>query len=444
VRISPEVLKNRIAKCSNRWYKLIEHPVQLALDQAVPSGMRFPIVPAGRRSGKTERFKRFLAKTAMQQDNKKFFAGAPTYNQAKKIFWDDLKTLTFSPMHKKQPSESDLIIFMPNNTEIHVVGFDNSARFEGIQWDGGGIDEVGNLKEDALNTNIMPALDTVNPTDPGYRAWCWLFGVPEGLNFYYDIAMYARDSGDPLYGLFHWKSSEILPQDVIEAAKRTMSAKQFKQEYEASFETASGRIYEDYDKENVTNETIQETEQLHWMHDFNYTPMSSAIGVIRQDKLFILDEIILESAVSRQSAEEFVERYKEHKNKNVIIYGDPAGRAGEKHHQESDYTEIETVLRNHKWQFQRCVKKAAPAIKDRQNALRARIKNAVGEISLFINPYQAKYCHKGLSTVQVKKGSSFLEEQSDYQHVTTAIGYMVEYKWPINRGFYVSNIGYGY
>jgi hypothetical protein len=57
--------------------------------------------------------------------------------------------------------------------------------------------------------------------------------------------------------------------------------------------------------------------------------------------VFLLEEIILTSAVSRESALEFVDRYKEHKNRHVLIYGDPSGRAGEKHGHASDYTEIE-------------------------------------------------------------------------------------------------------
>ena len=36
----------------DRWYNLIDHPVQLRL---VKDDVRFKIVPAGRRSGKSER-----------------------------------------------------------------------------------------------------------------------------------------------------------------------------------------------------------------------------------------------------------------------------------------------------------------------------------------------------------------------------------------------------
>ncbi len=413
-----------------RWYELIDHPVQMDLMQAVPSGMRFPVIPAGRRSGKTERFKRFLSKEAMLNSNEMYFAAAPTHSQAKKIFWDDLKKFTFSELHNKAPSESELKIFMPNGTEIHVIGLDKPQRIEGVAWTGGGIDEIADIKADAWEANIYPALNTVNPTRPDYRAWCWLLGVPDGLNHYYDMAQYAQNSNDPEWGLFHWKSSEILPQDVIDAAKRSMSAKQYKQEYEASFETASGRIYEDYSTKNHTNEQIKDHEQLLWFHDFNYTPLSSGVGVMRGQDIYCLDEVILTSAVARQSANEFVEKFKNHANKKVVIYGDPAGRAGEKHGHASDYVEIKDVLRSNGWKFIDKVKKAAPAIKDRQNSVRAKIMNAHGDVSLYVNVNKCPYIHKGLGTVQLKKGSTFQEEDGEYQHITTAIGYMCDVEFP--------------
>lgn len=414
-----------------RWYPLKDHPVQLRLVRAVDDGVRFPVVPAGRRSGKTERAKRFVARQAMWYPDEKFFLGAPTYNQAKKIWWDDIKKLTISCMHLRRPSESELTIFMPNGTEIHVLGLDQPQRFEGIPWTGGVIDEIADVKGEALEANIMPALNTVNPTRPSFRAWCWFIGVPDGLNHYYDMAELARAETNKDYRLFHWTSEEILPPDVIEAAKSTMSLKQYRQEYCASFETASGRIYEDYGQRNTCKETIASHEALHWMHDQNFTPLSSAIAVIRNGIPCLLDEIVLESAVSKQSAQEFVEKYKNHENKLVYIYGDPSGRAGEKHGHKSDYNDIEDVLRLHGWRFERRVRPAHPAIKDRQNAVRAMILNAKGVVRLFVNPAKAEWCHKGLGTVQLKTGSSFQEDQKNkYQHITTAIGYFVDWHWP--------------
>ena len=415
-----------------RWYKLKDHPVQLALVAAVSNGIRFPVVPAGRRSGKTERFKRFVVKQAWKNPNEMYFIAAPTHGQVKKIYWDDIKKFSLSSTHEKKPSESELKIYLPNGSEIHLLGLDKPERIEGINWTGGGIDEIADIKSHAWESHILPALNTVNPTRPDYRAWCWLLGVPDGPNHYYDMAEYAKNSGDPEWGLFHWKSSEILPPDVIASAKRQMSKKQFTQEFEASFETASGRIYEDYCSLNHTKATIEKHEQLYWYHDFNYTPMSSGVGVKRGNDMYCLDEIILTSAVARQSAQEFVEKFKDHDNKHVLIFGDPAGKAGEKHGHISDYTEIERILREGGWTYTRRVKPSTRSIKDGQNAVRAKIMNAAGNVSLYVNTKKAPYTHKSLSTCQLKKGSTFLEDDSEYQHIGTAIRYLVDYVWPVN------------
>jgi hypothetical protein len=408
--------------------------------------VRFPVVPAGRRSGKTERAKRFVAKMAMKNANERYFIAAPTHAQVKKMYWSDMKQLCLCSLQTKAPSETDLIIYLNNGTEIHLIGLDRPQRIEGVFWSGGVIDEIADIKADAWEANIRPALDTFNPSRPTYRAWCWLIGVPDGLNHYYDMAQYAETANDPDWQCFHWKSAEILPPDTIAAAKRQMSAKQYKQEYEASFEGATGRIYEDYSKDNHTDARIEPHEQLLWMHDQNFTPLSSAVGVKRLrpqtederkarlpqiEELYLLDEIVLTSAVSKQSAMEFVEKFKDHQNKHVLIYGDPAGQAGEKHGHASDYTDIEGVLRAHGWKYTRKVKPAHPAIKDRQNAVRAKICTADGHRSLFVNPVTAKWCDKGLATVQLQEGSTFQEDQKNkYQHITTAIGYCVDVEWP--------------
>lgn len=415
----------------SRWYPLTDHAVQLELCAAVPSGVRFPLVPAGRRSGKTERFKRFLVKQAMREPGQ-YFAAAPTYSQAKKIFWADLKAFSLSATHDRKPSESDLIIYLPNGSEIHVIGLDRPERIEGIPWTGGGIDEFADIRPEAWEANIFPALNTIDPRRPDYRAWCWLLGVPDGLNHYYDMCMQAQLDPDGDFRVYHWKSAEILPPDVIESARRSMSARQFRQEFEASFETATGKIYDEYSPDNYTEETIQSHEQLLWSHDQNFTPLSSCVSVVRDGSIYLLDEIVLTSAVSRQAAIEFVERFKNHKNKSVVIYGDPHGRAGEKHGHASDYTEIEAVLKAAGWTHKRRIAPSAPPIKDRQNAVRAKIKNAKGQVSLYVNPKTAEWCHKGLSTVQLQQGSTFQEDQrNQYQHITTAIGYMVYTEWPV-------------
>lgn len=425
--ISSALLNVNTTIDASRWYPLKPHPKQLEL---VNDNVRFKIVPAGRRSGKTERAKRFVVREVLKKP-RSYFVAAPTRDQVKRIYWNDLKQLSFYGQMPLKVSESDLIIGYPNGGAISLIGLDQPQRMEGVIWGGGIIDEIADTKPEAWPENIRPALDTEDPRYPGETAWCWLIGVPEGLNHYYDLAEYARTSGDPEWKCYHWVSADILSPEKIAAAKRSMSKRQFKQEYEASFETAGGRIYEDYSAANHTDALIRTDEELIWGHDFNFTPMSSFVGVRRGNDLYALSEIVLDSAVARQAAQEFVDRFVNHQNKKVIIYGDPAGRAGEKHGHSSDYNEIEQVLRENKWIYERRVRMAAPAIRDRQNAVRAKICTADGRVSLFVNPRTAPTLHKGLSTVQAKKGSTFIEEVSREQHITTAIGYCVAYEWPV-------------
>lgn len=423
------LLPKAIQSDLNRWYKLKPVAEQMRL---LKEHTRFTMICAGRRSGKTERAKRFLMKQAWRTPGH-YFVAAPTIPQVKLIYWEDLVRMSMLSVQKSKERKSELQIPLDNGSVIHLLGMEKPKRFEGADWTGGLLDEFSYFKEDAWATSIGPALETVNPERPGHKPWCWMLSKPNGLNHFYRMFKEAQRGIDPEWSAFHWLSSEVLTAKTLENVKAKMSKKQYLQEYEASFETVGGRIYGDYDANNETNETIQKHERICYFCDFNYTPMSHGIGVIRDDDdVYILDEIILDGAVGEHNALEFVEKYKDHDNKTMRLYGDRSGRNGEKHGLETEYITMERVLRRAGWTVERRVKDANPSIKDSQNAVRAKICNALGERSLFINPQLAPYAHEGLSTVQVKKGSTFLEDDTnDYQHITTAIRYFIDYEYPI-------------
>lgn len=410
------------------WYPLRPHPVQIALRQ---DNVRFRVVAAGRRSGKSQIIKRLMIKASLSQQGQYFIAG-PTRDQIKRIYWADLKAMSFGDILPLRISEAELIIHYPSGGSLHLLGLDVGARVEGVSWSGGAIDEIADVKPDAIHLNILPALDTEDPMRPGYRPWAIMAGVPNGLNHFYDLFEYARTANDPDWKSYHWTSAEILPKDLIEAARRRMSERDFRQEYEANFLNTSGRIYENFSDDNLTTEVILPQEKLYWCHDFNFDPLSSAVGVIRHGSLYFLDEIILSSSTPRQTATEFISRYKQHYKREVDIFGDASGKIGEKHGHPSSYIEIENMLREDKWAITRKVKPRNPAIVDRQNATRALIKNALGEVRLFINPKSCPTLYKGLKTLCYKQGSAYLEEETREQHVCTAINYMIEYLWPIS------------
>jgi hypothetical protein len=162
----------------------------------------------------------------------RYVAAAPTRDQAKRIFWSDLKALVAPEWRATEPSESELIIRLANGAEIHVLGLDKPERIEGVGWDGGVLDEYANMKPTVWQEHIRPALSDRN-------GWCDFTGVPEGRNHYYDLDQYAKaqmlaHGPESEWGSYHWVSALVLPKGEIEAARRHMDALTFAQEYEAS------------------------------------------------------------------------------------------------------------------------------------------------------------------------------------------------------------------
>lgn len=186
-----------------RWTNLRPHPEQRAYFH---SPHRFNVVPAGRRSGKTELAKRKLIMRALYGSEfrkPRYFAAAPVRDQAKQIFWDDLCALTPSE-DVKEIRVSDLTIKLNHGVDIIIVGMDRPERIEGSPWDGGILDEFANMKAGAWAENIRPAL-------ADRAGWCDLIGVPEGRNHYFDLYQQAVKSMRELgaaseWGAYTWTS----------------------------------------------------------------------------------------------------------------------------------------------------------------------------------------------------------------------------------------------
>ena len=111
---------------------------------------RFFIVPSGRRSRKSLIAKWKLRQHAIENPGR-YFHGAPTRDQAKKIFWKQLKQSLSLLGLIKHVNESELTVTIRavNNqeSEICVVGLDRPERIEGQPWHGCHITEFNNLKD---------------------------------------------------------------------------------------------------------------------------------------------------------------------------------------------------------------------------------------------------------------------------------------------------------
>lgn len=420
---------------TRRWTLMRAHAVQRTF---ICSNARFNIVPAGRRSGKTEIAKRRLVKRAMHgtkfSPGARFFAAAPTRQQAKDIYWADLKAMVPDWMKKGSPSETELVIRLITGDEIHVEGLDKPERIEGQPWDGGILDEYGNTKEKAWPANVRPALADRN----GY---CDLIGVPEGMNHYYEL--YTKHQNDPTgeWRTFHWISADILPASEIRSAKEDLDLLTYQQEYEASFLNFAGRAYYDFAKAtHVAPLKYDPTRELILCFDFNVSPGTAT--AIQEQKLpsgewgtGVIGEVwIPQNSTTPRVCDKIIEQWGKHQG-DVRLYGDATGGAkGTAKVEGSDWDLIRKKLSPvFGSRLGMRVKPANPPERSRVNAMNSRIKAVSGAIRFMVDPKCVNTIkdYEGVVVIEGTAGELDKDSNPMLTHISDGIGYYVEAKFPV-------------
>jgi hypothetical protein len=408
---------------------------------------RFNTLHPGRRSGKTLFFKEKLIRRALRANtpwpDPRFFAAAPTRDQARRIYWDDLKAMVPRSLMAKRPSESHLVIYLINGAEIWVLGMDRPERIEGVPWDGGGLDEYGNMHKEAWPEHVRPAL-----ADRG--GWCDFLGVPEGRNHYYDLdrralAMQAERGPDSQWGSFHWRSELVLSEQECADAREDLDEEVYEQEFGGLFIAFSGRIYYSFDgeKANVAPLPYNPQGTLIFCFDFNVEP---GVAVIAQEMKLPNGEmgtgVIGEVFIPRGSNTPMVCRkliadWGKHEGM-VRCYGDATGGArGTAQTRGNDWDLIKDELRpifGGREAF--AVPSSNPAERARINAVNSRTKSASGTVRLMVDPVAAPHVVRDLEGVRAVAGGSGEIDKSkkrdkDLSHISDALGYYVQYEFPV-------------
>lgn len=446
----PEIIP--LETITPRWTPLRPHMVQ---NRLWTSKARFKVVPAGRRSGKTELAKRYGVLRAASETvwpDAWYVYAAPTLPQARRIYWRDLKALVPQFLRDGKPRESEMTIRLINGAEITVMGMDEPARIEGRPVNGVFLDEYGNMHERVWGEHVRPAL-----SDRG--GFAWMLGVPEGRNHYYRMSLRAQEDTTGEWENFHWKSADILPAHEIESARRDMDELTFRQEYEADFLTFEGRAYYTYDR------TIHSSPDWHFEYnpnlplilcfDFNSAP---GVAVICQEQMYdkkwskprlpqgitlaedgitvVLGEVWIQRDSNTELVAKRVLRDWGHHKGRVYLYGDATGGAkGSAKVKGSDWVIINSILKPHFGaQLISEVPKSNPMERVRLNAANSRLRSASGIIRAIVSPYGAPHLCMDLEGVALKgDGSGEIEKEpgSELTHISDAWGYYIVKKWPI-------------
>lgn len=379
---------------------------------------RFRVVCAGRRFGKTYLAIRELCYHAREPDQDVLYV-APTFGQAKHIVWRQLKNRLNDLNWIKKVNETELTITLRNNSRIYLKGADAYDRLRGGQYNFIVIDEMADIVPEAW-------YETLRPTLSNTLGKALFIGTPKGLNHFYDLYQMSAVDRD------HWASYSFttleggnVPETEITQARRDLDAKTFKQEYEASFETFSGRIYYAFERAlNVQDPAQVNTATIYVGADFNVSPMSAVIAQREGDDLYVIDEIKMYSSNTNELADEIKTRYP---GARVWIYPDPAGSARKS---SANGITDHIILANAGFVVK--APRSHTPVRDRINAVNSRLCDSTGIRHLFVGA-KCKYTIESLERQVYKEGTSQPDKESGYDHMNDALGYMIDYLWPVTR-----------
>jgi hypothetical protein len=384
----------------------------------VKSLSRFRVVIAGRRFGKTHISIRELCKHA-KEPNKEVWYIAPSYKMAKQIVWKKLKNRLNDLNWVAKINETELTLHLKNGSVISLKGADNYDSLRGVGLDFIVLDEFADISPDAWYETLRPTL-----SDKQGRAL--FIGTPKGIgNWSYEIYQNSQNSQDWESFTYTTLEGGRVPQSEIQAARRDLDERTFRQEYMASFETFSGRIYYGFDRAlNVVKYEGTTPQVLYVGMDFNIDPMSAVIATRIGDTLHIIDEVRLFSSNTQEMVDELKQRFPRSK---LWVYPDPAGN--QRKTSAGGTTDI-TILNNSGFVVK--APRSHTPVRDRINAVNSRLCSATSIRNLIIDP-KCKYTIEGLERQVYKEGTSQPDKDNGYDHMNDAIGYMVDYLFPVRR-----------
>lgn len=395
-------------------------PLSKPQKQVFNSNARFKVLITGRRWGKTYYSIVELAKFA-RYPKKKVWYVAPTYRMAKDIVWNDLVEKMTKNRWVKKVNHSDLKLLLRNDSEISLRGADNENSLRGVGLDFLVMDEFADIKEHAWYEVLRPTLSDKN----GSALFC---GSPRGYgNWSYNL--FTKENEDDQWESFQFTTLEggNVSANEIEQAKADLDDRTFAQEYMASFVNYAGQIYYNFDrKENVIDTYKSETGEIHIGVDFNINPMSAVVTELKGNNIYIYDEIVIYSSNTDELVQEIKSRYS---GKHIFCYPDPASK--QRKTSAGGVTDL-AILKNAGFHLR--VRNAHPLIRDRINAVNAKLKNGLGDRTLFI----AKNCKTMLKSIErqiYKEGTTVPDKDNNYDHMNDALGYLVEYLYPVKRQF---------
>lgn len=210
--------------------------LQRDLHQALAK-KRWSVIVCHRRWGKTVWAINHLLRDAMTstKPESRYAYFAPFLKQAKSIAWDYLKHFS-RPIPNIGINETELRVDYPNGARIRLLGADNPDSQRGVYLDGVVLDEYAQMAPGMFSEILRPALSD-------RQGWAVWMGTPKGRNHFYDLYEHASTDTDWHVALYRASETGILDPSELASARKMMSADEYDQEYECSWQAALKGAY---------------------------------------------------------------------------------------------------------------------------------------------------------------------------------------------------------
>jgi hypothetical protein len=391
---------------------------------------RFRVLKAGRRFGKTFEFIAEIERSVAAREGEIWYL-APTYRQAKEIFWEPLKSSFPVAWLASHPNETELSLKCINGIHVKLKGADNFDSLRGKGLALALLDEFDYMDERVWPKIIRPMLAT-----SGGRAV--FSGTPDGKKQL--AALFERgQSIDPKdHNWASWKFTTLdggwVPETEIEEIKTDMDEQTFLQEHMAEDILASGTVYYAFGPANVRPcPPDLKTGPVSCGMDFNTNPwMSAAVFATKGEEVFFLDDIIIPRGNTMMMVDEIRTRYGD---RLKDIYPDPAGRhpSTKAAVGTSDFSILE------KAGFRLHSRLSTLSVKNGINAVNSRLCSMTKQRKMFVDPAlvrkNASMPPRMIDCLEqhcYKKGTS-IPEEDDYKHLLDGCRYAMEFLFPIRE-----------
>ena len=194
---------------------------------------RWACIVAHRRAGKTVACVMDLIDAALRckKQDGRFSYMSPTYTQSKDTCWSYLKRFT-ADIPGVEQRESDLMVVFRNGSRVRLYGADNFDRLRGTFNDGLILDEYADINPRAWPEVLRPSL-------ADRRGWAVFIGTPRGRNDFWRVHQHAESHPEDWYSLvLRASATGLLPQVELDDMRTMLTAEQYQQELECSFDAA--------------------------------------------------------------------------------------------------------------------------------------------------------------------------------------------------------------